>query len=547
MEFCCGLVAVLAVLAVVGHGIWVVAAAVLSQVFGGTEPQQRQTRHRRRRVCPGCEHTLLATDDHCPRCGLAQDDPLALRLEHTRTGLREVAALAERGELDAATADIVATRLRAHVHELTHPARATVVPVAEVAPEPVPEAAVAEPGHPPRYIPPAPEPEPAPPGPPHRRGALAGFMEERNIFWGELVGGLLIVGCSIALVLSLWKRLEEVPYFPFLLAAAITAALFGAGQYTLHHWRLAATSRGLLVISLLLAPLNLLLLGAPGVGSAGVALDLAVKAAALLGFVGMVRAAGRDLIGTDLLPGPIDRRWLLSLAVVGAPATQWIPDLGWAPLPAWLPLACHVSACAAVLAGLTWYRRAATHEPFGERTASAVLVFAGVSLFALVAAWGLFLTRAADVPLAVRGLAVPLVIAAVPLLEAGLLVQRRLVPGHAGLTTTATGVAVAGAGVLAVGVTLAWPDPLRLTLAAAVVGAVLTRVTWREGIAWFQLGAAPALALAYVLGTQGVAGAWGELVWADPAVLTRFLLGTMSSASGTTPPDSAGTRSRRAM
>ncbi len=537
MEFCCALVVALTTVAVVGRGIWAVAAAVLGQILGGTEPRPRPTQHRRRRVCPGCEHALLASDEHCPGCGLVQDDPLALQLEHTRTGLREVAALAERGELDAATADLVTARLRAHVHALTHPAKTTAIPVAEVAPEPAPEpepaseTVVAETNQPPSDIPPVPAPAPAPAAPesPPQRGALAGFMEERNIFWGELVGGLLIVGCSIALVLSLWKRLEEVPYFPFLLAAAITAALFGAGQYTLHHWRLAATSRGLLVISLLLTPLNLLLLGAPGVGSTGATLDLVVKAAALLGFVGMVRAAGRDLIGTDLLPGPIDRRWLLALAVVGAPATQWLPDLGWAPLPAWLPLACHAAACAAVLAGLTWYRRAAADEPFGERTASAVLVFAGVSLFALVAAWGLFLTRAADMPPAVRGLAVPLVIAAVPLLEAGLLVQRRRVPGHAGLTATATGVAVAGAGVLAVGVTLAWPDPLRLTLAAAVVGAILTRVTWREGIAWFQLGAAPALALAYVLGTQGVAGAWGALAWADPAVLTCFLLGTTAS------------------
>ena len=40
---------------------------------------------------------------------------------------------------------------------------------------------------------------------------LAAFMEERNILWGELVGGLLMVGCSIALVISLWHTLEHVP------------------------------------------------------------------------------------------------------------------------------------------------------------------------------------------------------------------------------------------------------------------------------------------------------------------------------------------------
>src|SRR5205823_3071569 len=105
---------------------------------------------------------------------------------------------------------------------------------------------------------------PHPAEPPHHRGSvLAAFMEERNILWGELVGGLLIVGCSIALVVTLWHRLEAVPYFPFLLSAAVTLGLYGAGQYTLHHWRLESTSRGLLVIALLLAPLNLLLLADP--------------------------------------------------------------------------------------------------------------------------------------------------------------------------------------------------------------------------------------------------------------------------------------------
>lgn len=34
---------------------------------------------------------------------------------------------------------------------------------------------------------------------------LAAFMEESNIRWGELVGGLRIVGCSLALIISLWS------------------------------------------------------------------------------------------------------------------------------------------------------------------------------------------------------------------------------------------------------------------------------------------------------------------------------------------------------
>jgi len=513
---CCGLVVLLGMTALVGKALWETAAAVLNALTGKASPPP-PPRHRRQ-WCPGCEHELRPHDLRCPRCGLEQDSRPAVRLEHLRFAVREVAGLVERGELDAAAAAPVTDALHIRLDALTarpaEPARAEPVlarplesvPLLEAVPVPPPVVA---------------EPE-APPEEPRRGGSLAGFMEERNIFWGELVGGLLIVGCSIALVLSLWRSLEQLPYAPFLLAAGVTAALFGAGQYTLHHWRLASTSRGLLVIALLLAPLNLLLLATPAAD--GGALDLGVKVVTLLAFVAMARAAGRDLIGTDLLPGPIDRRWLLALAVVGAPAAVWVPGGVAAP---WLPLACHAAACAAVLGGLTWYRRQPSSEPLGEGAATAVLVFVGVSLFALSAAWGLLLTRAPDVPLAVRGLAVPLVIGAVPLLEAGLLVQRRLVAGHGGLKATATGAAVAGAALLATGVLLAWPDPLRLTLAAAVAGALLTRVAWREALPWFQLGAVPLLALAFVLASLGAAGDWGGGASAE---WTRTLL--VSAAAG---------------
>src|SRR5262249_9354399 len=160
--------------------------------------------------------------------------------------------------------------------------------------------------------------------------------------------------------------LQAIPYFPFLLFTALTAALFGAGQYTLHHWKLQSTSRGLLLIALLLAPLNLLVLADPSArGPAPVSggIDFAVAALALLGFTPVVRASGRDLIGVGVLPGPIDRRWLLALAVVGAAGSQLLtphlldaPDAGlparFLPLVA-LPAAFHQLACGAVLGGLS--------------------------------------------------------------------------------------------------------------------------------------------------------------------------------------------------
>ena len=60
-------------------------------------------------------------------------------------------------------------------------------------------------------------------------------MEERNILWGELVGGLLIVGCSIALVITLWHSLEAIPYFRSFSPASSRPSTLRAGHYTPYH------------------------------------------------------------------------------------------------------------------------------------------------------------------------------------------------------------------------------------------------------------------------------------------------------------------------
>jgi hypothetical protein len=376
-----------------------------------------------------------------------------------------------------------------------------------------------EPEHPAAVTAPAPLPLPAAqtrplpaPRPPRRplTSVLAAFMEERNILWGELAGGLLIVGCSIALVITLWRRLEDLPYFPFLIFAGISLALFGAGQYTLHHWKLQATSHGLLVIALLLVPLNLLVLADPArAGGAGPAQpggwpDWGVKAVALLLFAGVIRVAGRDLIGAGLLPGPVDRRWLLTLAVLGATGSPLLLPGGLLDrLPPSLlgcvPVACHVLAGGAVLAGLA---RGAAGEGcrLEERQANALLVFLGVATFAVLAALGFLLARCQEsVAATLHGLAAPLAAAGVPVLVGGLLVNRWLAgEGLDGLRTAGTGVALAGIGVMLASAALAWPDPLPLVLACALDGAVLTAVAFRCRLPWAHAAALPCLALAYL-------------------------------------------------
>ncbi|MDY3559926.1 hypothetical protein R5W23_001114 [Gemmata sp. JC673] len=523
MEWCCGLAAVVTVIAVLGHGAWLVAVTVLNALFG-TRP--RADEHRSFRYCPGCRAALSPADRYCPQCDLDFDSRRAADLHRVRVAEREVQALIDSEALDAAAGRAVLNQLNARARSLqglpatppppTRPRPAR--PVVANPPEPVVSVGAVKPlsqadpvpPEPPLRVPVAPKPPEPRRAEPSKEPAqrLPGFLEAHNILWGELVGGLLIVGCSIALVVTLRQTLEAIPYFQFLLSAAVTLGLFGAGQYTLHRWKLRGTSRGMLVIALLLAPLTLLLLAAPFTEGAHWAVDLAVKALALATFVGVVRTGGRDLIGTQHLPGPVDRRWLLSLAVVGAAGTQLLPANLVSP---WLPLACFAVACGAILGGLSWYGPRRRDEPVSDRSGTAVLMFVGLAAFALAAAWGLYAVRDAlgdAVRLAARlaDLAVPLALAGIPVTESGILVLSRVASG--GLRAAGTAVALAGFGAVTTALALAWPDPLALLLISGVAGAHLTRVAFREHLSWVQAGAIPLLALAAVLGYHGLAGNW---------------------------------------
>ncbi len=101
-------------------------------------------------------------------------------------------------------------------------------------------------------------PDPPPPIPRRSVGELmSGFMQEKNMRWGELTSGILIVLSAVGLVISLREELRNtIPYFSSLLFLLMTAAIHGAGIYTLKKWKLRNTSRGTLIIGLLLVPLN---------------------------------------------------------------------------------------------------------------------------------------------------------------------------------------------------------------------------------------------------------------------------------------------------
>lgn len=346
--------------------------------------------------------------------------------------------------------------------------------------------------------------EPPPPRPPRRSltEVMAAFMEEKNILWGELIGGLLIVGCSIALVISLWKTLEEIPYFPFLILSGITAALLAAGLYTLHHWKLESTSRGLLVIGTLLVPLDFMVMAGLVQDPQHVGLlDLVVPAGSLALFAYLLLCAGRVIVP--------EGRWLLPVAVLGAAASQmfvpWVlarheqhSPLLWILFLGAVPVACQGLTTAGMM------RRFRPEEPLSQARVNALFGFLGMATFAAAVAFGFLVYwinyASDDLSKALQRLAIVFALGGLAPLVCGVLVHRRLA-GAAELATArtaGTAVALAGMLIMLAAVTLAWPQPRALTLVCALNFVLLTVVAFRSNLPAAHAAALPCLTLGYL-------------------------------------------------
>ncbi|NBT62432.1 MAG: hypothetical protein EBT02_11725, partial [Planctomycetia bacterium] len=255
-------------------------------------------------------------------------------------------------------------------------------------------------------------------------GVLNLFLESRNILLGELVGGLLIVGGSVALVATLWNSLEQIPYFPFLMLAGISALLFFAGQYTLHHWKLQSTSRGMLVISILLAVLSLLVLANLGLAGSSYWIAAAVQVIALTGIAALFKKATSDLF-EDIAFAGISR----PLTLLEAKIAQG-------------------GAIALALMGAFLSRIA---KP---ATSAKLLLFALLLLFSLCVAQGFLLASGVD--FAISSLAIPLIFAGVVFLA----LQIPMPEEASDDAFSLAGPLLHGFGVLTLTIAplLAWPD-----------------------------------------------------------------------------------------
>jgi hypothetical protein len=327
------------------------------------------------------------------------------------------------------------------------------------------------------------------------RELLAAFMEERNIFWGELAGGLMIVGGSVALVISLWSSgtLEKVPFWPFLVFGFVNACLFGAGWYTLRYWKLESTSRGLLAIATLLVPLSFLVLARLHSEGGGV-WEISVEIASLACFVVLVEMAARILVP--------HQRWWLTGAVLVASASQllfsWLihPETGlmWVLAVGAVPVACQILCNSVALLKTVRTSALQKHE------AISLFSFLGISSFALAVAFGYLVFASRDISEAPQYLSLLMAVGALPALTFGIVVHRGLAEDlEAGtLRTTATTIALAGIFFMLAAGFQAWPNPSLLILVCAVDFIAFTVVAFRYELPIVHVAAISCLAVGYL-------------------------------------------------
>jgi hypothetical protein len=505
----CILLAVLAVVTLVGHGIWVLVALAWKAMFG-----------------PGVQKRDLSN--------YPQEDSPFIRTDAVEAELRDLAVterelrrLLQRDALDPVVFDQILGGVRRRRLELGAPERRlSPAPHPEKKPEPARPAVPAEaildvlPVEPPAPAAPPPEqalekPVALPRLPRRTLGeVLAAFMEEHNILWGELAGGLLIVGCSVALVVYLWQTQQEIRYFPFFVVAGVTAALFGAGAYAQRRWKLETTSRGLLIIATLLVPLSFLVLAGLPRGEEGGWTEAGTQVAALGIFAWLVSRAGGVLAGPDQMPGGIDGRWLLAATVLISSGAQLLvarlvdsehPNLTSFVLLGLVPTACHGLATGLVLSR--------ARGGVLETHAHTLFVFVGMATFPLAVELGFLVYWCDDPALALERIAALVALAGAPVLATGVLVHSAPLSGP--LRAVGTGIALGGMLVLLAAVVMAWPQPVALVLVCALDFAVLSALAWRNSLPVAHAAALPCLAVGYLtayhLLTGGLDVARGEL------------------------------------
>lgn len=527
MDLCSGLIilgVVLTVVTVVGHGLWLLAAALFRVL---EQPSPVGTRQRR---CPACGSRSVSIHGRCHDCHaiVSQHAPPAQADDPWQKVERQLNRLHTSGRLSEARYRQLKEILREEqnaAEQRSAPAPRTPSPAPEVSkpPEEVPLEVVdfekpKPAARPAAKTPPAAR-EPAAaaaavvrrePPPPQRDWGrfLQAFMEEKNIRWGELVSGMLIVGSAIGLVISLWSTLQNaIPYFPALLFMLGTAAIHGAGLYTLKRWNLKSTSRGLLVISTLLIPLNVMaaiaLSGEPGSAGYVEATSPEYLLAVAIGLL----CYGAISFSASRVFRP-RHWWVMWLAVMVPSIGQLVISRFAAPLMspvsmnllAALPLGGFTAAIGAQLT-IVSRRRALT-----RRSCEQTFQVLGIGAFSWLMALGLLAVRSGAWFAALAELAPSLSLFAVLVTATGLLVQHRATRTTLATQRTAgTAVSLFGSALMLAGLVLAWPRPELLVAVGVVDVIALTSLAITSRLPVLHWPAIAALGLTAVTGLH-----WGQ-------------------------------------
>jgi hypothetical protein len=332
---------------------------------------------------------------------------------------------------------------------------------------------------------------------------LAGFMHESNIRWGELVGGMLIVGCSVALVISFWSEIAHRLFLQFGVFTTVTVATLGLGLYAEHRWKLPTTSRGILLIATMLVPLNFLAFAALSHGVTPSTVETVVEILVLMIFGFLIwRAAG-----------VLSPYWphVLALGIAGTSAIL-LASQQVRPARTGIELFALPAAILAVYGGAIglMLRQAGRWKQIRGHVADAMLLVLGVLTFAAALGLGLAVSRAEDAWAAAHQLVPLLSLAATPALATGLLIWRRVSNPRFGVARTAGTAVAASASLLTVGaILLAWPDPSSMLPLSVANFVVLAAVALFFEIPLAHLLATISLLVAYLVGFHVAVGRVG--------------------------------------
>ena len=312
---------------------------------------------------------------------------------------------------------------------------------------------------------------------------LSAFMEEKNIQWGELAGGILILCCSTALVVSFWEHIASRPWLKFCIFTGINAATLGLGLNAWHRWKLPTTSRGILMIGLLLLPLNFLAFAIFTLGVPfdwwtvlGESLSL-VLLGCLAWFAAKVVAPRAEIITTVTIVGFAIAN-LVVRRVVGAESNTTVLFASAGTLVGFF--------VAMVLLGIHMLTKS---EP---NFASSLLRLLGLASFGLLIAFGFLLGCSGDATNSIHLLSPLSSLFAFPILACAMAIGKQA-SAKSQFLLLAMILAAFSFAISSLGVVLSWPMPLLIISCLAglcLLIAFVARVYSQPqiGYAWYLIG-----------------------------------------------------------